>query len=86
MQFPSHPITKTSGSFKSRSLPKTPASRLLSKKECEVRIEKSILLSVRRRVFDAICESEALGKNTLTLSEIEKRLSLDYLKEFVKFI
>ena len=49
-------------------------------------IEKSILLSVRRRVFDAICESEALGKNTLSAGEIEKRLSLDYLKEFVKFI
>ena len=49
-------------------------------------IEKSILLSVRRRVFEAIYESEAKGKNTLSLAEIEKRLTLDYLKEFVKFI
>ena len=49
-------------------------------------IEKSILLGIRKNLFYAIYESEKNGKNTLTYGEIINRLSLDYVKEFVKFI
>ena len=49
-------------------------------------IEKSILLGVRKNLFYAIYESEKSGKNTLSHKEICDRLSLDYIKEFVKFI
>ena len=54
--------------------------------EFEYWIEKSILLGIRKNLFYAIYESEKNGKNTLTYEEITKRLSLDYVKEFVKFI
>ncbi len=59
---------------------------LMPKTHFEYWIEISILSAVRRRVFEAICESEAKGRNTLSFVEIEKNLSLDHLKEFVKFI
>ena len=49
-------------------------------------IERSILLGIRKNLFYAIYESEKNGKNTLTYAEIINRLSLDYVKEFVKFI
>ncbi|MBQ9744879.1 MAG: hypothetical protein IJW19_07135 [Clostridia bacterium] len=49
-------------------------------------IEKSILLGVRKNLFYAIYESVKSGKNTLSYKEICDRLSLDYIKEFVKFI
>lgn len=49
-------------------------------------IERSILVAIRKRIFYAIIESVKQGKCTLTSEEIENRLKLDYLKEFVKFI
>ncbi len=62
--------------------------RLENKLGChfEYWIEKSILLGIRKNLFYAIYESEKNGKNTLTYAEIINRLSLDYVKEFVKFI
>ena len=47
-------------------------------------IEKSILLAVRKRIFNAIIKSIESGKNTLSYNEILQRLSFDYLKELVK--
>lgn len=47
-------------------------------------IEKSILLTVRKKIFNAVIESIENGKNTLSYNEILQRLSFDYLKEFVK--
>jgi len=49
-------------------------------------IERSILIGIRHKVFYAIYGSEKKGTNSLTAKEIEKRLSFDYLKSFVKFI
>jgi hypothetical protein len=47
-------------------------------------IEKSIILTVRKKIFNAVIESIENGKNTLSYNEILQRLSFDYLKEFVK--
>ena len=49
-------------------------------------IEKSILLCIRKKLFYAIYESEKNGKNTLSYKEICDRLSLEYIRGFVKFI
>lgn len=49
-------------------------------------IEKSILVTVRKRIFGAIMQSIEKGKNNLSYDEIINRISFDYLKEFVKFI
>ena len=49
-------------------------------------IEKSILVTIRKKIFYAILESDEKGRNKLTDKEIEQRLDFNYLKEFVKFI
>lgn len=49
-------------------------------------IERSILVSIRKKIFEAILDSIDNGKNTLTYEQIISRLDLEYLKEFVKFI
>ena len=59
---------------------------LSSKTHFEYWIEKSILVTIRKKIFNAIMESVESGKNTLSYDEILSRLSLDYIKEFVKFI
>jgi len=62
--------------------------RLEGKLSCpfEYWIERSILLGIRKNLFYAIYENEKKGKNTLTYKEICERLSLDYVRELVKFI
>ncbi len=47
-------------------------------------IEKSILVTVRKKIFNAVIESIENGKNTLSYNEILQRLSFDYLRELVK--
>ncbi len=49
-------------------------------------IEKSILITIRKKIFNAIMESIENGKNTLSYKEIIDRLSFDYLKELVKLL
>ena len=59
---------------------------LSNKTKFEYWIEKSILVTIRKKIFYAILESDKKGQNKLTEKEIEKRLEFDYLREFVKFI
>lgn len=49
-------------------------------------IERSILVTVRKKIFRAIMQSIRNGKNTLSYKEITDRLEFDYLKELVKYI
>ncbi len=49
-------------------------------------IERSILSSVRWSIFDGICKKVKNGTFNGTADEIEKYLTDDYLKNFVKFI
>jgi len=49
-------------------------------------IEKSILSSIRARIFDAMYKSIKEERLNKSLKEIEQVLSDDYLREFVKFL
>ena len=49
-------------------------------------IEKSILVTIRKRIFNAIMESIENGKNTLSYNEIIDRLSFKCLRELVKLL
>lgn len=59
---------------------------LIPQTKFEYWIEKSILVMIRKRIFYAILDSIENGQGKLNEKEIEQRLKLDYLKEFVKFI
>ena len=49
-------------------------------------IERSILSSIRWSIFDGIYSKAKIGELAMTKSELERYLSDNYLKQFVKFI